>query len=230
MEMYGNHTPQKASVIWEKPGMDSTLSLERTISGRLKLGKEIDLEISGCIIDALDDSLQAIDSGEEARVSISDSTVIGRVDVREIDAINCIFTGIVRSKRRQKRCIRFCYLPWESEVPRRSSCQPDMTIRHVIDEAAKEENVQSISQAEQEEIVKKVELWLKPIFTDLIRTNPGYAQLHASCPLEIRTGADDGSEMGAFHDLQQPRREANLCERLREHLRFGLEAGIFYVN
>ncbi len=230
MDVEGNHTLQKVSIIWEKPEIGSALSLERTISGRMLLGKEIDLEISGCIIDALNDSLLAIDGEETVIASFSDSTIIGRVDVREIDATNSIFTGIVRSKRRQNRCIRFCYLPRESEVPRRCSCQPDMTIRHAIDDAAKAEKVQSISQAEQEEIVKKIEIWLKPIFTDLDRTRPGYAQLQASCPLEIRTGADDGAEMGAFHDLQQPRREANLCERLREHLRFGLGAGIIYVN
>ena len=41
-------------------------------------------------------------------------------------------------------------------------------------------------------------------------------------------GADDEAEMGAFHDLFQPQRESNVRTRLREYLRFGLEAGIFY--
>ena len=43
-----------------------------------------------------------------------------------------------------------------------------------------------------------------------------------------RTGADDEAEMGAFHDLFQPQRESNIRLRLREYLRFGLEAGVFY--
>ena len=231
MDMDLDHIIPKASIIWEKSAANSALSLERTICGRLMLGTDIDLRIIGCIIDALNDSLNAIeDGGQAVRASISDSTIIGRVDVREIDATNSIFTGIVRSKRRQSRCIRFCYLPIESEVPKRCSCQPDMAISHAIDEAARVQNVASISQAEHIEIEKKIKLWLKPIFTDLVCTRPGYGQLRGSCPLEICTGAEDGSEMGAFHDLQQPRREANLCERLRGHLRFGLEAGIFYVN
>ena len=44
------------------------------------------------------------------------------------------------------------------------------------------------------------------------------------------TGADDESEMGAFHDLYQPQRETNLALRLKEYLRFTLEAGVYYLN
>jgi hypothetical protein len=47
---------------------------------------------------------------------------------------------------------------------------------------------------------------------------------------EIREGADDEAEMGAFHELFEPQRETNLRVRLDEYLRFGLEAGIFYVT
>jgi hypothetical protein len=48
--------------------------------------------------------------------------------------------------------------------------------------------------------------------------------------VEIRTGAEDQSEMGAMRDLYVPQREAHLRARLGEYLRFGLEAGIFYVS
>ena len=34
--------------------------------------------------------------------------------------------------------------------------------------------------------------------------------------------------MGAYHQLFQPQRAANLRIRLEEYLRFGLEAGTFY--
>jgi hypothetical protein len=49
-------------------------------------------------------------------------------------------------------------------------------------------------------------------------------------PAEIATGAEDGSEMGAYCHLKQPQREANLRLRLEEYLPFGLEAGIIYVT
>lgn len=71
---------------------------------------------------------------------------------------------------------------------------------------------------------------IRPVFTSLRFGDAAYAQLARNCPIEIRTGADDQSEMGAFHDLMQPQREANLRARLDEFLRFGLEAGIFYAS
>jgi hypothetical protein len=48
--------------------------------------------------------------------------------------------------------------------------------------------------------------------------------------VEIGQGADDQAEMGAFQDLYQPQRKANLRARLDEYLRFGLDAGIFYAS
>ena len=47
---------------------------------------------------------------------------------------------------------------------------------------------------------------------------------------EIFRGADDESEMGAFHDVFAPQRERDLRIRVQEYLRFGLEAGIFYSD
>ena len=42
-----------------------------------------------------------------------------------------------------------------------------------------------------------------------------------TCPVQIRTGAEDGSEMGAFCVLKQPQRESNLRIRLDEYLPVG---------
>ncbi|MEB3358541.1 MAG: hypothetical protein VKK04_17575 [Synechococcales bacterium] len=71
---------------------------------------------------------------------------------------------------------------------------------------------------------------LQPSFTSTCYGDPGYAQLQQNCAPEIRTGAEDGAEMGVFNSLQQPQREANLRTSLEDHLRFGLSAGIFYVT
>jgi hypothetical protein len=71
---------------------------------------------------------------------------------------------------------------------------------------------------------------LQPRFTSTHYGDPGYAQLSQTCAPEIRTGGEDGSEMGVFYYLKQPQREANLRASLDEYLRFGLEAGIFYVT
>lgn len=71
---------------------------------------------------------------------------------------------------------------------------------------------------------------VRPQFTSLDFGDPAYAQLNRRCPAAIRTGADDGAELGAFHDLFQPQREAHLRTRMAEYLRFGLEAGVFYES
>ena len=84
------------------------------------------------------------------------------------------------------------------------------------------------SDAERQAIKDAVVASVVPVFTSLRYTDPGYCQLRLSVPEQIRTGADDEAEMGAFHDLFQPQRESNIRARLSEYLRFGLEAGVFY--
>ncbi|MEW6495535.1 MAG: hypothetical protein AB1589_23910 [Cyanobacteriota bacterium] len=71
---------------------------------------------------------------------------------------------------------------------------------------------------------------LQPNFTSTCYGNPSYAQLSQASVLEIHTGAEDGAEMGVFNSLKQPQREANLRASIEENLRFGLEAGIFYIT
>jgi hypothetical protein len=135
-------------------------------------------------------------------------TVLGASEVKSLDASNSIFMDAVAAARRQMGCVRFSYLPPESTTPRRYRCQPDLAV------------VTGTGPPER----------LRPTFTTLVHGQPGYAQLSRACAGEIRAGADDGSEMGAFGFLKQPQREANLLASLDEYLRLGLEAGLFYVT
>jgi hypothetical protein len=48
--------------------------------------------------------------------------------------------------------------------------------------------------------------------------------------VQIRTGAEDGSEMGVFCVLKSPQRHENLRIRIDEYLPVGLDAGIVYVT
>ena len=116
---------------------------------------------------------------------------------------NTIFLERVTARRKQEGCVRFSYLPLDSEVPRRHRCHPE-------------------NESEAEKV--------RPQFTSLRYGDPGYCQLGRWGAAEIRRGADDESEMGAFHGLFAPQREANLRTRLDEYLRFGLEAGILYAT
>jgi hypothetical protein len=87
-----------------------------------------------------------------------------------------------------------------------------------------------VAPSEEEQITRDEQLRLTPTFTSTGYGAPGYAQLNLLCADEIRTGAADENEMGAFHALQQAQRIANLRAGLEEYVRFGLEAGILLVN
>jgi hypothetical protein len=48
------------------------------------------------------------------------------------------------------------------------------------------------------------------------------------CPDEIRRGAEDGAEMGVFHDLYQPQRTDHLQQRLDAFQPASMHAAIFF--
>jgi hypothetical protein len=136
-----------------------------------------------------------------------------------------VISGRVNARRRQEGCVRFCYVPrnlqdpaLDSRVPRRYRCQPDLALEKVGGDTV------------DPNVAKTVLRRVKPRFTSDKYGDPAYAQLSLRCPKEISGGAEDGSEMGVFNHLKQPHREANLTVALDEYLRFGLEAGLFYVT
>jgi hypothetical protein len=157
-----------------------------------------------------------------ADASIQRCTVYGRIDLRTLSASDSIFTGILTIIRRQDGCLRFSYVPPDSRTPRRYRCQPDFALI----KQAEPLDMESLEPAEIAAVVGRVQ----PDFTSSRYGEPGFSQLSLRCAAEISAGGDDGAEMGAFYSLKQPQREANLRGALEEYLRFGLEAGIFYVT
>jgi hypothetical protein len=69
-----------------------------------------------------------------------------------------------------------------------------------------------------------------PAFTSTVYGQPGYAQLAAGNSKEIAAGARDGAEIGVFHALRQPQRQANLPGTIAEYLRWGYEATVVFVT
>jgi hypothetical protein len=120
--------------------------------------------------------------------------------------------------------MRFCYVTPGSRTPRRYRCQPD-AVRAAVDDIAP-----PLSAAERVLYVDRETNRVRPIFTSSRYGEPAYAQLALESADEIKRGADDESEMGAFHDLFQPQREANLRVRLQEFTPAGMEADIVFAN
>ena len=71
---------------------------------------------------------------------------------------------------------------------------------------------------------------MRPHFSGERYGTPVYGQLASGCADEIRRGAEDGAEMGAFHDLYQPQREDSLRARLAEYAPAGTDAGVVHVT
>lgn len=169
------------------------------------------------ILDATASSVSAMSAPDGlaafARLTVTRSTVIGNVSTDSIPlAENSVFMGDVRVARRQVGCMRFCYVGHIVRTPRRYHCQPDLVTAADPANAARQ--------------AQRVE----PIFTSLRYGTPGYCQLARDCAPEITRGADDESEMGAFHDLFQPQRTARLRARLDEYTPAGMSAEIIFAD
>jgi len=157
-------------------------------------------------------------------------TVRGETRLREIVlATEVVFDGPVTVERQQIGCVRFSYVPDGSITPRRYRCQPDLEIRRVV-EAAQAAAAMPLTQAQIDALRLTVTRRLRPEYSSEDYGQPAYLQLHVNGPKEIATGAEDGSEQGAFCHLKQAQREANLRLRLEEYLPFGLEPGLIYVD
>jgi hypothetical protein len=198
---------------------NTTVEIEGCIIGPIQVGPDVTVRLKNCIVDAGTTSDVALadllGTGAAGTWRIENCTIRGKVKVAVLElASNTIFLGDLAPtdvtsiwpaalfvQRRQEGCVRFCWLPPRARVPRRYECLPREGGPDV-----------------------------RPLFTSLRLGSAAYGQLGRFCDDIILRGADDESEIGAFHDLFQPQREAHLRTRLEEYLRFGLEAGIFFAT
>ena len=176
-----------------------------------RAGDPAELRLSDCIVDATSPDALALSSGDGrvafVNLTVARCTVVGQVLAHAIRlAENSIFTSPVLVARRQVGCVRYCYVPDGSRTPRRYRCQPDADAK----DRARDR--------------------VRPVFESLRYGTPAYGQLAEACAEEITRGADDESELGAFHDLYQPERAASLRARLDEYTPAGMDAGIFYAS
>ncbi len=220
----GNCPESESEPSLELTDTSARLNIEHSIVGSIVIEENqvttdpIRINISDSVLDATRTNFEALsgpdDTFAHAELRILRSTVFGLVRTHAIIlAENCIFDGRVNVARTQIGCMRFCYVPPESRTPRRYNCQPDMVASGLSGDER--------SQAE---------MRVRPQFNSVRYGTPTYCQLADTCAPEIKRGADDESEMGVFHDLFQPQREANLRARLDEYTPAGMNAGLIFVT
>jgi hypothetical protein len=238
----------------EEPSIDITnanpcITIEHSIIGSIQVNiNEVGLDpilirISDSILDATGSdcdgpACEAIGASgstiAHAMLTVLRSTVFGRIHTHAIElAENSIFMGVIRVAKRQLGCMRFCYVKPLSRTPKRYHCQPDLA-----EQAAEVELVQAAIADGQPKPDKAVidaaklveQERVRPQFNSHRYGTPTYCQLASGCAEEIKRGADDESEMGVFHDLFQPQREANLRARLEEYIPARADVGIILAS
>ncbi|WP_322770062.1 hypothetical protein [Frankia sp. Cr1] len=221
----------------ELTGQVGCLRVERAILGTVRVSADeratdpMSICIADSILDATDDDQDALGAPDAchayAVVTVRRTTVFGHIRVHAVElAENSIFTGPVRVVRRQVGCVRFCYVPPGSRTPVRYGCQPD-GVRTAVDEAVR---LGRLDATEATLARVREEGRVRPRFTSSRYGTPGHAQLAVGSAPEISTGADDESELGAFHDLFTAQRAANLRARLDQFVPAGTDAGIVVVT
>ncbi len=211
--------PGAPSLIIESPSTEVTI--ERCILGGIRAHEDAGVQVADSILDAdVEGIAYAADTGATAgggALTLEACTVLGKIHAKVLQLVsNSIllaatttaddpadWPGPVLADRRQEGCVRFSYLPPGCRTPRRHHCQP-------------EDDADSAR--------------VRPVLTSARYPDPGYCQLDGRTPAEVSRGADDESEMGAFHHLFNPQRAGYLAARLDDYLRFGLEAGFFFTN
>lgn len=207
-----------------EPGNDRVaVRLERCITGCIQCASAESVVVRDCILDPEDEGKALV--GGPARVEIEGSTVFGTTSAHALWASNSIFTGMVEVDRRQVGCVRYSYVAPGSRTPRRYRCQPDRALETRAAELSLA-GPAALPHVERTRVLDRVQ----PRFVSRTLGRPAHARLVADGPEEIGRGAEDGSEMGAFFHLKLPQREASLRQALEEYLRFGLEAGLSFVD
>ncbi len=211
------------------------VAIEHCILGAIQVVRNevatdpLPIRISDSILDAT--SLERVALGTlghavaHVRLTLERSTVFGQVQVHALElGENSLLTGLLLVARRQVGCLRFSsYVPG-SRTPRRHGCQPDGA------EQAAVAGLAVADAAARDLAVERARERVRPCFRSMRYGSPGYARLADGCAEEIRRGADDESEMGAFHDLYEPQRAANLRARLAEYTPAGLDAGLIFAD
>jgi hypothetical protein len=210
------------------------VEIEHSIVGAIRVQQDevrldpIALRISDSIVDATAEDRSAIGAAAghwaHTLLTIERSTVFGVVDVHAMAlGENTIFMGCLNVARRQIGCLRFSYVPEECRTPRRYRCQPDGVVASVKERIPNDAALQARE-------IDNERLRVTPQFNAIRYGKPSYAQLAATCAPEIVRGADDQSEMGVYHDLFQPQREANLRARLLEYTPAGMQVGFVFAS
>jgi hypothetical protein len=191
----------------------------------------LQISLTDSVLDAAGADADALGGPEGAHahayLTVVRTTVLGRVLTHAVTlGEGSIFDAELRVARRQVGCLRYCHVPAGSRAPRQHRCQPELVRTAARELAAK----QALTNAQRDELVAAETLRVAPLFDSIRYGTPTYARVALSCAAEIARGADDGGEMGVYHDLFHPQREDAVRRALDDFTPAGMAAGILFAT
>jgi len=206
------------SLLDEERMSNASLSVRLTacVSGAIRAAAALD-EVA--LVDTLAVAEGFVIDLDGGAVSVRSSTTVGGIRSTTLAADDAILAegdippaDAIKVDQPQEGCLRYSYVPWGGITPRRHRCQPDLALSDVTDPA------------ERARVVARV----KPSFRALHPSDPQLGVLGSDGPPELLTTSSDTDEPGVWHHLRHATRLANLGAALRNHLRFGLDAGTIH--
>lgn len=202
---------EKDAAVLLAQATSAQIAVQSSILGPIHAPELVTVSLADSILDAtaVDRVAYAALDGQSGGgpLTLTGCTVVGNVHAQELALVsNSIvwaeasagWSSGLIADRAQAGCVRFSFIPVNAITPRRFKC------------------------------VERALAGPAPVFFALRYGHPGYLKLLASTDSSVREGADDGGEMGAFHFLLAPLREADLEIRLEEYTPVGLNPALIY--
>jgi hypothetical protein len=218
-------------------GMPCPLSITSSVIGKIRVEspetgfEPLPLKVCDSVLDASHLRERAVFGTDErpawVRLSMSRVTVLGGADVHSVGRIeDSMLTGPLDCEHRQTGDISFCYIAPGSRTPKRTNCQPETALARVAAEFAR--GTPAASDRGRVEALTAARL--VPRFDSVQFGQPAYARLAGGAAPELTQGAQDEGELGAYHDLWQPLRVADLRTQLQQFAPVGVDIDIRFAT
>ena len=217
--------------------MPCAVRIDFSVIGRLQVISPetgfdpVPLAVADSILDPGRSGQKAIEGAERrpawVKLSLRRVTVLGGVDVREVDVVaDSLIVGHLDSARRQVGSVRFSYVPEGSQTPRRTSCQPDDVLAAVDDAIARG----TVPASDRDELRQSEIARVTPRFDSVRFGTPAYGRLITAAPAELTRGAHDEGELGAYHFLWLAYRDSQLQSGLPAYAPIGTDINALFAS
>ncbi len=218
-------------------GMPCPISIASSVMGKLHVEspeagfEPLPLKVCNSVLDPSNRHERALLGADDrpawVRLSLSRVTVLGGAEVHSVGMVeDSIVTGALDCERRQTGNVSFCYLAPGSRTPKRTKCQPETALGRVEEAIARGELAASERRRSEAHIAAR----LVPRFDSVDFGQAAYARLAGSAAPELTHGAHDEGELGAYHDLWQPLRVADLRSQLQQFAPVGIDIDVRFAT